>query len=132
MIIIILTNRLKVLFFDTTYYFYITPISLTNQKNGDKIVLNKIPKRIFIMTRILANYTTSISELKKSPSSVIENANGESIAILNHNKPSAYLVPSDLYENMMEMLDEYYLMQMVKERLDYKESDLIEVSLDEL
>jgi len=84
------------------------------------------------MTRILANYTTSISELKKSPSSVIENANGESIAILNHNKPSAYLVPSDVYENMMEMLDEYYLMQMVKDRLDYKESDLIEVSLDEL
>jgi len=132
MIIIISINSLNVLFFDTTYYFYITLISLTNQKNGDKIVPNKIPKRIFIMTRILANYTTSISELKKSPSSVIENANGESIAILNHNKPSAYLVPSDLYENMMEMLDEYYLMQMVKERLDYKESDLIEVSLDEL
>jgi len=84
------------------------------------------------MTRILANYTTSISELKKSPSSVIENANGESIAILNHNRASAYLVPSEVYENMMEMLDEYYLMQKVKERLDYKESDLIEVSLDEL
>ena len=79
------------------------------------------------MTRILANYTTSISELKKSPSSVIENANGESIAILNHNKPSAYLVPSEVYEHMMEMLDEYYLMQKVKERLDFKESDLIEV-----
>ena len=82
------------------------------------------------MTRILANYTTSISELKKSPSSVIENSNGESIAILNHNKASAYLVPSDVYENMMEMLDEYYLLQRVKERFDYNESDLIEVSLD--
>ena len=63
------------------------------------------------MTRILANYTTSISELKKSPSSIIENANGESIAILNHNQPSAYLVPSELYENMLEMLDEYYCMK---------------------
>jgi len=84
------------------------------------------------MTRILANYTTSVSELKKSPSSVIENAKGESIAILNHNRPSAYLVPSDVYEKMMEMLDEYYLMQRVKERLDYKESDLIKVSLHEL
>jgi len=84
------------------------------------------------MTRILANYTTSISELKKSPSSVIENANGQSIAILNHNKASAYLVPSEVYEQMMDMLDEYYLIKEVKERLNYKDSELIEVSLDEL
>ena len=84
------------------------------------------------MTRILANYTTSISELKKSPSSIIENANGQSIAILNHNRPSAYLVPSEVYEKMMDMLDEYYLIQEVKERLDYNDSELIEVSLDEL
>jgi len=84
------------------------------------------------MTRILANYTTSISELKKSPSSVIENANGQSIAILNHNRPSAYLVPSEVYEKMMDMLDEYYLIQEVKSRIGYKDSELIEVSLDEL
>jgi len=84
------------------------------------------------MTRILANYTTSISELKKSPSSIIENANGESIAILNHNKASAYLVPSEVYENMMDMLDEYYLMKEVEKRLEYKESDLIETPLDTL
>ncbi|CAA6806866.1 MAG: Unknown protein [uncultured Sulfurovum sp.] len=51
--------------------------------------------------------------------SVIENANGESIAILNHNKASAYLVPSEVYENMMEMLDEYYLMKEVEKRLEY-------------
>ena len=76
------------------------------------------------MTRILANYTTSISELKKSPSSIIENANGQSIAILNHNRPSAYLVPSEVYEKMMDMLEEYYLIQEVKERLDYKDSEL--------
>ncbi len=84
------------------------------------------------MTRILANYTVSISELKKSPSSVIENAKGESVAILNHNKPSAYLVPSELYEKMIEIIDEYYLAKEVKERLNYKDSDLLEVSLDEL
>ena len=84
------------------------------------------------MTRILANYTTTVSELKKSPSSIINNANGESIAILNHNRASAYLVPSDVYENMMERLDEYALIKEVKDRLSYKDSDLIEVCLDEL
>jgi len=84
------------------------------------------------MTQILANYTTSISELKKSPSSVIEDAGGEAVAILNHNKPSAYLVPSELYEKMMDIIDDYHLAQVVKERLDYNEDDLVEVSIDDL
>ena len=84
------------------------------------------------MTQILASYTASISELKKSPSTVIEEADGEAVAILNHNKPSAYLVPSALYEKMVEELEEYHLMQKVKERIDYHDDELIEVSLDAL
>ncbi len=84
------------------------------------------------MTQILANYTASISELKKSPSSIIEEAGNEAVAILNHNKPSAYLVPSALYEKMMEIIDDYYLAQEVRERLDYDEEDLVEVSLEDL
>jgi antitoxin StbD len=83
------------------------------------------------MTQILANYTTSISELKKSPSSVIEEAHGETVAILNHNKPSAYLVPSDLYEKMMDIMDDYYLIQKVEERLNDGEVS-IKVNIDEL
>jgi len=84
------------------------------------------------MTQILAKYTASISELKKSPSSIIGAAGNEAVAILNHNKPSAYLVPSELYEKMMDIIDDYHLAQVVRERLDYNEDDLIEVSIDEL
>ena len=84
------------------------------------------------MTQILANYSASISELKKSPSSIIEDAGGEAVAILNHNKPSAYIVPSKLYEEMMDVIDDYYLSIEVRKRLDYDEDDLIEVSLDDL
>jgi len=83
------------------------------------------------MTQILANYTASISELKKSPSSVIEEAGGKTVAILNHNKPSAYLVPSALYEKMMDIIDDYYLAQQVRERLNDGEEG-IKVELDEL
>ncbi len=83
------------------------------------------------MVQILSNYTASISELKKSPSSLIEKAGEEAVAILNHNKPSAYLVPSALYEKMIEIIDDYYLAQEVKERMeDHEES--IKVELDEL
>ncbi len=83
------------------------------------------------MTHILANYTASISELKKSPSSIIEEAGNEAVAILNHNKPSAYLVPSALYEKMMKIIDDYYLAQKVSERIDDGE-ETIRVDLDQL
>ena len=83
------------------------------------------------MTQILANYSASISELKKSPSSLIEDAGGETVAILNHNKPSAYLVPSALYEKMMDIIDDYHLAQQVRERLNDGEAG-IKVELDEL
>lgn len=53
------------------------------------------------------------------------------VAILNHNKPSAYLVPSALYESMMEIIDDYYLAQEVRERLNDGE-ETIRVELDEL
>lgn len=54
------------------------------------------------MRTILANYTASITELKQSPSKLIEEAGNEPIAILNHNTPSAYLVPSAYYERIMD------------------------------
>lgn len=83
------------------------------------------------MTQILAKYTTSISELKKSPSSVIEDAGNEAVAILNHNKPSAYIVPSALYESMMDIIDDYHLAQVVRERLNDGE-ETVEVNIDDL
>ena len=83
------------------------------------------------MKSILSNYTASITELKKSPSELLKNAGNEAIAILNHNTPSAYLVPAQTYEKLMDMLDDYMLSKDVKERLtdNFKP---IEVSLDEL
>ena len=83
------------------------------------------------MTQILSNYTASISELKISPNQILQKCNNEAVAILNHNKPSAYLVPAALYEKMMEKLDDYQLVQEVKARLEEDEKP-IRVSLDEL
>jgi antitoxin StbD len=61
------------------------------------------------MRIIYAEQTVSISELKKSPSSVIKKAGKEATAILNHNAPIAYLVPSETYEKLMNLLDDYLL-----------------------
>ncbi|MFA6197296.1 MAG: type II toxin-antitoxin system Phd/YefM family antitoxin [Sulfurimonas sp.] len=83
------------------------------------------------MQPILSNYTASITELKKSPSELLKNAGDEAIAILNHNIPSAYLVPAKTYEKMMAMLDDYMLSKDVRNRLNENFTP-VEVSLNEL
>jgi len=83
------------------------------------------------MNAILSNYSASISELKKSPSSIIEEAGDEAVAILNHNKASAYLVPAQTYEKLMEIVDDYMLANKVKERIEDKD-ELVEVNLNDL
>ena len=81
------------------------------------------------MQAIYATSTVSISDLKKNPSDIINQAHGAPVAILNHNRPTAYLVPAAAYEAMMEQLDDQYLVQLVKER---QHEQSVRVSLDEL
>ena len=81
------------------------------------------------MQAIHATATVSISDLKKNPSGIISQAHGAPVAILNHNRPTAYLVPAAAYEAMMEQLDDHYLAQLIKER---QQEPTIKVSLDEL
>ncbi|MBM9536217.1 type II toxin-antitoxin system Phd/YefM family antitoxin [Desulfobulbus alkaliphilus] len=83
------------------------------------------------MESVLTRYSASISELKKNPSSLIEQSEGEPIAILNHNKPTAYLIPAETYAHMMEQLEDYQLGLLVKER-QHEKSSAVEVRLDEL
>ena len=57
------------------------------------------------MEQLLANRSVSITELKRSPSAIIEQAGDEAVAVLNHNRPAAYLVPAALYMRQMAALD---------------------------
>jgi len=83
------------------------------------------------METILANYSASITELKKSPTKLLEEAGDEVIAILNHNTPSAYLVPSVYYEKIMGIVDDYYLAKDVEDRLNDGEKS-VKVNIDDL
>ena len=83
------------------------------------------------MRQILADCSASISELKKNPTSLLTEADGSAIAILNHNKPTAYLVPAETYEWLMNVLGDYELSQIVESRrVDL--SNAIEVNLNDL
>jgi antitoxin StbD len=83
------------------------------------------------MRQVLADCSASISELKKNPTALLADSDGSPIAILNHNKPTAYLVPAETYEWLMDIVDDYELSKLVDERVKDKGS-AIEVSLDDL
>jgi antitoxin StbD len=84
------------------------------------------------MEMILSPFSASISELKKNPTALLRQADGSPVAILNHNRPTAYLVPADVYENMLEMLEEYELGLIVCKRLAEEAEKAVEVDLDAL
>ena len=81
------------------------------------------------MQRVEAAVAVSVSELKKSPSGVLARADGEAVAVLNHNRVMAYMVPAEAYEVMIERLDDLALAEIARDRAG---DETVPVSLDEL
>jgi antitoxin StbD len=81
------------------------------------------------MERLYARASVSISELKKNPTRIINQSEGAPVAVLNHNKPSAYIIPAEVFEALMEKLEDYELCRVVKER---EQEPTVQVSVDEL
>lgn len=81
------------------------------------------------MQSILADVAVSVSELKKNPSGILAGAGGMPVAVLNHNRVMGYMVPAELYEQMMERLDDLELVEIVKARSG---EESVPVRLDDL
>lgn len=58
---------------------------------------------------IFAETTASVSELKRNPMGTVAAGDGAPVAILNRNAPAFYCVPADVYEAMLERLDDIQL-----------------------
>jgi len=87
------------------------------------------------MDAVLAATSIGITELKKNPSAVIRDAGADTVVILHHNKPSAYLVPARSYEALMDVLDDLQLLPVVQQRIANWQSDpdkVIDISREEL
>lgn len=87
------------------------------------------------MDALLAETSIGITELKKNPSAVIREAGAQTIVVLHHNKPSAYLVPASTYEALMDVLDDLQLIPVVQQRISSWQADpdqVIEVRRSEL
>jgi len=83
------------------------------------------------MEHVHANLSASISEFKKNPSALLAEADGETVALLNHNKPTAYIVPAKTYEIMLEAIENIELLELAKSRLKEKDQ-AIRIKLEDL
>ena len=81
------------------------------------------------MDTIYSNKTVSVTELKRNFAEIIQQADDSPIAILNHNRPEAYLVPAAHYERLMAYMEDLEDANLAQERLG---GPFVEVTLDEL
>ncbi|MXP50131.1 type II toxin-antitoxin system Phd/YefM family antitoxin [Pantoea sp. Eser] len=76
---------------------------------------------------ILSDTSASVSELKKNPMATVKAGEGFPVAILNRNQPAFYCVPAELYEQMLDALDDHELVKLVNQR---SQQALLDVDLD--
>ena len=81
------------------------------------------------MDTILSNMTVSVTELKRNFADILRQADDCPVAVLNHNRPEAYLLPAAHYERLMAYLEDLEDAKLVRDRAD---GPFVEVSLDEL
>jgi antitoxin StbD len=83
------------------------------------------------VSRVVASISTSITDFKANPNAIIEQSAGEAIAVLKSNEPCFYAVPPELYESMIDAMEDLALLLQANARMnDGKEP--VEVSLDDL
>ena len=81
------------------------------------------------MDTVLSSKTVSVTELKKSFASILKEAESFPIAILNHNRPEAYLISAPNYEKLMSYIEDLEDWKLVDER---KNGPFVDVNLDDL
>jgi antitoxin StbD len=81
------------------------------------------------MDTILSHITVSVTELKRNYANILKEADECPVAVLNHNRPEAYLLPAAHYERLMAYLEDLEDAKVVRERAA---GPFVEVSPDEL
>jgi antitoxin YafN len=66
-------------------------------------VQNKV--QLMPTTPIYAEQTVSITDLRKSPAHYFKN---EPVAVLSNNRTAGYIVPADVYQHMVNMIEQAY------------------------
>jgi antitoxin StbD len=80
---------------------------------------------------ILADACVGISELKKNPAAVIAAARERQVAILNRNRPVAYVISPEVWEYICDVFEDRKLEEEVRAALA-EEGEDVEIDFDDL
>ena len=81
------------------------------------------------MDPIHANITVSVTELKRNFANILATAKDAPVAVLNHNKPEAYLLSAKHNEEILGILEDLEDKKIVESR---EHGPFVKVTLDEL
>lgn len=81
------------------------------------------------MDTLLSNKSVSVTELKRNYANILKAAADSPVAVLNHNRAEAYLLPAAAYERLLNQLEDLQDARLVRERAD---GPFVELTLDEL
>ena len=81
------------------------------------------------MDTIYSSMTVSVTELKRNFAAILKQADECPVAILNHNRPEAYLLPASHYERLIAHLEDLEDTKLVQDR---SSGPFIEVAIDAL
>ena len=84
---------------------------------------------IGVTTRRFDRTPVSMTDLRRNPSGILDDAGDSPVAVLNHNKPVAYLLSANAYEALLDRLEDAELTKVVKERRGGK---TVKVKLEDL
>ncbi len=81
------------------------------------------------MDTVLSHFAVSVTELKRNYAGILKEADDAPIAVLNHNRPEAYLLPASHYERLMNHIEDLEDAKLLRER---EHGPFIEVDLNDL
>ncbi len=84
------------------------------------------------MDILLTNHTASMTEVKRNLPKILKESGGKAVAILNHNKAEAYLVPVELYKELIEKSEAFKDAKDLLLLKNRENGPFIEVDINEL
>ena len=81
------------------------------------------------MDTVLASITVSVTELKRNYANILREMENTPVAVLNHNRPEAYLLSADYYQQLIARLEDLEDAQLVRERAG---GPFVDVALNDL
>ena len=82
-----------------------------------------------IFQRVEADVAVSVTDLKRNPARIVEMAQSQAVAILNHNRVVGYVISPAVWEYVQELHDDAKIVDMLE---GLKPEEGVPVSLDEL